>query len=197
MTEMVDFYNKKVGETFVVFGKSQEIYTYQNVIDEEALQQAKEFYSGYTSKKSNDPTWEQRHIICDKIIQGEKTIYQEKARKDVTLDDINAVIRKENQDLANSYHIGTKLTLVGLSRESSEDEFEKLTDEQKMNLAICEHLRWNASHEMIGYVYGEKDDNLRKTHSCLKPWQELSEEYQGYDYQVMERTKDVVLNRQK
>lgn len=197
MKEMTDFYNKKVGPVFAIFGTGQEIYTYRNVIDDEAMQQAKAFYFGYKSKKKDDPTWEERHIISEKIESSGQIVFQVKDRKKVTLDEINAVIRKENQDLANSYHVDTKLALVGLTRESLEQDFANLNDEQKKNLAICEHLRWNASHEMIGYVYGEKDDNLRKTHSCLKPWQELSEEYKGYDYQVMERTKDVVLNRQK
>ena len=194
MREIIHLYHEKFGEVFVLFGSSKALYTYETVIDEEALQQAKEFYAGYASKKENDPTWEERHVISIKEEHNGMITYRKKNREDVTLDDINAVIRKESQDLANSRHIDTKLALVGLSRKSSKDEFEKLTDEQKRNLAICEHLRWNASHEMIGYVYGEKDDNLRKTHSCLKPWQDLSEQYQGYDYGVMDRTIDIVLN---
>jgi len=196
MKEITDFYNKKVGPVFVIFGTGQELYTYKNVIDDEAMQQAKEFYLGYTSKKDNEPTWEERHIISEKIKSFGKTAYKEKEREKVTLNDINAVIRKENQDIANSRHIDTKLALVGLTRKSSEKDFESLNDEQKMNLAICEHLRWNASHEIIGYVYGKRDDNILKTHSCIKPWQELSEEYQDYDYEVMDKTKDIVLNGQ-
>lgn len=47
---------------------------------------------------------------------------------------------------------------------------------------------------MTGYVWGEKDDNLWKTHSCLKPWQDLTKDYQAYDYQVMDRTIDIILN---
>ena len=194
MREIIHLYHEKFGEVFVLFGSSKALYTYETVIDEEALQQAKEFYAGYASKKKNDPTWEERHVISIKEEHNGMITYRKKNRKNVTLDDINAVIRKESQDLANSRHIDTKLALVGLSRKSSKDEFEKLTDEQKKNLAICEHLRWNASHEMIGYIYGEKDDNLRKTHSCLKPWQDLSRQYQGYDYGVMDRTIDIVLN---
>ncbi len=194
MKEMTDFYNNKVGEVFVIFGTGQELYTYKNVIDEEALKQAKEFYVGYASKKKDSPTWEDRHIISEEIKSCNKKSYKKIDREKITLNDINAVIRKENQDFANSRHIGTKLALVGLNSESSEQDFESLTDEQKKNLAICEHLRWNASHEMIGYVYGEKDDNLLKTHSCLKAWQDLSVEYQRYDYEVMDKTKDIVIN---
>lgn len=193
MKEMAHFYNQKLQDVFVIFGTYEELYTYKNIIDEDTLRQAKEFYAGYTSKKKDDPTWEQRHLICEKEEQ-DGVSYRLKEREKVTLDDINAVIRKENQDIANSRHIDTKLTLVGLSRKSKKEDFDKLTDEQKKNLAICEHLRWCASHEMTGYVWGEKDDNLRKTHSCLKPWQDLTKDYQAYDYQVMDRTIDIIIN---
>lgn len=193
MKEMAHFYNQKLQDVFVIFGTYEELYTYKNIIDEDTLRQAKEFYAGYTSKKKDDPTWEQRHLICEKEEQ-DGVSYRLKEREKVTLDDINAVIRKENQDIANSRHIDTKLTLVGLSRKSKKEDFDKLTDEQKKNLAICEHLRWCASHEMTGYVWGGKDDNLRKTHSCLKPWQDLTKDYQAYDYQVMDRTIDIILN---
>ena len=116
-----------------------------------------------------------------------------KAKDDITLNDINAVIRKENQDIANYLHMDTKLKLAGLSRKSAETDFDKLTDEQKRNLAICEHLRWNASHEMLGYIYGESTSDLHKTHNCLKPWRELSTDYQGYDYDVWSTTIDITL----
>lgn len=89
----------------------------------------------------------------------------------VTLEDINGVIRKENQDIANYRHMETKLKLAGLSKKSTMADFDKPSSEQKKSLAICEHLRWNASHEMLGYVYDKTTSDLHKTHSCLKPWQ--------------------------
>lgn len=182
MTEIVDFYNQKVGHNFVVFGKQEELYTYNNVIDEDAIKQAKVFFTGYAHASLMNEKWEERHMMNGKN------------KEDISLDDINAVIRKENQDIANYRHIDTKLKLVGLNWNSTKEEFDKLTDIQKMNLAICEHLRWVASHEILGYVYDEENSNIRKTHNCLKPWQELKEEYQKFDYSVIERTTDIVLN---
>ncbi len=43
------------------------------------------------------------------------------------------------------------------------------------NIAITEHLRWNASHEMLGYCYfdGCKKDTIKMTHNCLVPWDRL------------------------
>ena len=53
-------------------------------------------------------------------------------------------------------------------------------------LAWTEHLRWCASHEVLGYVYGDKKDEARMTHDNLVPWQELTEEVQSYDCNVVD-----------
>jgi hypothetical protein len=66
-----------------------------------------------------------------------------------------------------------------------------------LNLAMCEHLRWNAAHEMLGYednVSGEHNCNeLTKKHNCLKDWQYLDDEsdackcdYKAYDFGVVD-----------
>lgn len=53
------------------------------------------------------------------------------------------------------------------------------------NLCIFEHLRWNASHELLGFTTGEK--NFRaKTHNCLKDWCDLDAYTPLYDYLVVE-----------
>ena len=56
-----------------------------------------------------------------------------------------------------------------------------------LNLAMCEHLRWNAAHEMMGYVNNIKGhgcDELKKEHNCLKPWQNLDNESDNAGYPV-------------
>lgn len=191
MIEMANFYNQKAKNHLVVFGMYRDLYTYKNIIDEESVKLAREFYTSYVSKKESPQTWEQRHNIS---VDKGKGAYVTKNRQTVTLEDINGVIRKENQDIANYLHMETKLKLAGLSKKSTKADFDKLSAEQKKNIAICEHLRWNASHEMLGYVYGETTSDLHKTHSCLKPWQELTTEYQGYDDDVWNTTVDITLN---
>ena len=42
-----------------------------------------------------------------------------------------------------------------------------------LDLAITEHLRWNASHEMLGYKKGSTTDEMRQIHNCLVEWKEL------------------------
>jgi len=49
-----------------------------------------------------------------------------------------------------------------------------------LNLARLEHIRWIASHEMLGYTKANKElhscDERTRQHNCLRPWQELDEE---------------------
>lgn len=232
LESLVKFYNDKCGakddegnfisDILVVFGKTSDLFTYDNIIDDETLKRAKEFFLGYQEKSQQVDKWDERHRISED-------------KADITLSNISAVIRKENQDIANSLHMDTKLKLVGLTRESAKELFNqtyesKLTAEQIRqkelidyillyvkgikkdyikdntnpdyndndaiirNIAICEHLRWNASHEMIGYVPGNVTDEIQKKHDCLKFWYALPETTQNYDYNVMETTVKLVIN---
>ena len=56
-------------------------------------------------------------------------------------------------------------------------------------LAQTEHLRWMASHEILGYrdEGSETDkDEARLVHGCLKPWHKLSSLVRSYDYNVVD-----------
>lgn len=249
LESLVKFYNDKyrtkdndediISDVLVVFGRTSDLFTYENIIDDETIKRAKEFFLGYIKKSRQDDEWDQRHrITIKKTDKKGNEIKIDKPREDVTLSDINAVIRKENQDIANSQHMDTKLKLVGLTRQSAKDLMEqkdesKLTEEQLRQkklieyillyvdghkkeyikdsvekkytrndgiitkIAICEHLRWNASHEMIGYVSGEVTDEMKKTHNCLKPWRLLPDDTQNYDYNVMEQTVKIAVKQKK
>jgi len=76
------------------------------------------------------------------------------------------------------------------------------------NLAKLEHLRWNASHEVLGYTpmpayvpNNERGcDEAKVTHNCLIDWEDLDNEsdkidyirdYKIYDYGVVETTIDI------
>jgi hypothetical protein len=75
------------------------------------------------------------------------------------------------------------------------------------NLAKLEHLRWNASHEVMGYTPMPSSvpsndrgcDETRCWHNCLICWEELDgesdkisyvEDYKAFDYAVVETTID-------
>ncbi len=62
-------------------------------------------------------------------------------------------------------------------------------------LAMTEHLRWCASHEILGYRdQGDEEfkDEARLQHGCLKPWDELSDEKKSYDYNIVDVSLGII-----
>ena len=55
-------------------------------------------------------------------------------------------------------------------------------------MALVEHERWIASHKLMGYTYGEKDNYEQKHHHCICPLDELDEMTQSYDCNVVDTT---------
>ena len=132
--------------------------------------------------------------------------------------------------MANALHMGTKIYLLQNSlpenfnwqdflrryynennqpqREGGYDHiwYPFLSDQENkavLNLARLEHLRWIASHEMLGYTKAGNNvhscDERTRQHNCLRPWQELDDEsmavtkaegwecdYKSYDYSVVD-----------
>lgn len=71
---------------------------------------------------------------------------------------------------------------------SSDNDYSSL-NKLMTTLAQMEHLRWIASHQMLGYVHGSEKDDACSMHSCLVDWDSLeSDEVRGYDYEVVERS---------
>ena len=62
-------------------------------------------------------------------------------------------------------------------------------------LAQTEHLRWMASHEILGYrddgTEADKDE-ARLLHGCLKPWSALSTTVRSYDYNVVDVSLGII-----
>ena len=127
---------------------------------------------------------------------------------------VMSVCRKEAQDIENALHRHTK-RIVAKKALRSEEMLRKIESgirhqkiirddknryfenkEEKKDLetlmttlAQMEHLRWNASHEMLGYVWGEKKDEAFSEHNCLVCWEDLaSDEIRGYDFDVVDRS---------
>lgn len=125
----------------------------------------------------------------------------------VSLNNMRSLRRKELQDIDNALHIGTKIYLLTTSlgdgfnastflknyfgedgKPKCEGAYDKIKypyltfkeNQAILNLARLEHLRWNASHEMLGYTKADADihgcDERTRQHNCLRPWEELDEE---------------------
>lgn len=188
------------------FGDTKTLYTRDVIIDNRYEQQAKEFYKAYckATSSSESESWEKRADSVEKKL-GEKRIYG-----------IRKLRRQEGQDKANCQHCYTKQQLLNLENRNEPLELPEWTNTESIldhegatenhwlvclyNVAICEHLRWNASHLMMGYVpmtadvkkrFDDTCDERTKQHLCIVDWNQLPCGTQGYDYSVVKTTVQI------
>ena len=184
------------------FGDTKTLYTRDVIIDNRYEQQAKEFYKAYCKATSSSDSWEKR---ADKEKDKLGGIYG-----------MRSLRRKEGQDKANCQHCYTKQQLLNLENRNEPLELPEWTETESIldhegatenhwlvclyNVAICEHLRWNASHLMMGYVPMTPDvkkhidgtcDERTKQHLCIVDWNQLPCGTQGYDYSVVKTTVQI------
>jgi len=184
----------------VLFGQNERIYTYELVVKDKFQEEGRHYYEEYRSLQidpnNDEGTWEKRRNDIMTSKDGTKWERMSKIR------------RKEDQDRSNALHALTKVQLLekAIGKEKAKDfamralnsrtgeqatiDYPQLHGPEKLlmlNLAITEHLRWNAAHEMEGYVNnanGHICDERTKQHNCLKPWQELDNESKNAGYPI-------------
>ena len=186
------------------FGDTKTLYTRDVIINNRYEQQAREFYKAYCKATSSSDSWEDR-ADKEKNKLGVKRIYG-----------MRSLRRKEGQDKANCQHCYTKQRLLNLENRNGSLELPEWTDKESIldhegatenhwlvclyNVAICEHLRWNASHLMMGYVPMTPDvkkhidgtcDERTKQHLCIVDWNQLPCGTQRYDYFVVKTTVQI------
>lgn len=204
-----------------LFGLDKETYSYANIIDDSMEQQAIEFKERYTA--STHPNYKAPQTIDDYAwhveIRKNITYICEDKENNPTLSAIMGIRRTQIQDFANCFHTTTKRILAqrALRKSGLKEDFpwRSLTRKSKSVdykvkdiasvpaeiftilkvLAQTEHLRWNASHEMLGYV-GEGElptrDEIRMRHSCIKDWEELNAEIHSYDFDIVDLTLNII-----
>ena len=192
--------NGEIEKKIIPFGQNEQIYTYELIVKDKYQEDGRNYYETYRSLQidpaNDEGTWEQRQY---KIINDSKSAKWERMSK---------IRRKESQDRSNALHALTKMKILqdAIGENNVNDFITRVignrTGQQAgityrllspserhlmLNLAMCEHLRWNAAHEMMGYVNNTKKhvcDELKKEHNCLKDWQELDSESINADYPV-------------
>lgn len=190
-----------------VFGSKADIYSFNTIIQDEFLMEAKEYYDSYKLEYNKTVVGQYyKEISWDNR--------REKALNTNIQCDIDDLRRKEFQDRENALHKLTKFSILEsvilsnikhidgnqfktillfiesffrLDPETNKYREENIDDVSYKgvseiysfastlitNLAITEHLRWNASHEMMGYSFGSKKSTIKMTHKCLVPWDNL------------------------
>lgn len=213
--------NSKAEMPIHLFGLDKETYTYKNIIDDSMEQQAVEFKERYTASTRKDykkPKCKMEYAwykdIRDNIlcIEGDPD-------NNPTLSAIMGIRRMQGQDYANCFHSATKKILAQEALEKSglpkafswgllTRKFE--TTEYMASdgtviapqvfrilnvLAQTEHMRWNASHEILGYIRDgalPSRDEVKMSHSCITNWQNLSANIQSFDYDFVDLTLNII-----
>ena len=220
--------NEQIQMPIYVFGLDKDTYTYDNIISAILEDEAKHFKAKYDASinalkklsgydEEDVPDWENEHKDLMQLTD-------EYRGYSPTYSGIMRLRRIQSQNIANSLHIHTKQRLA--YRALGEKDYSTLAKHQlirKINetvyswkeyvtkndsiirvldvLAQTEHLRWNASHEILGYRdkgSEEHKDEAKLQHGCLKDWQDLSSVFQSYDYNVVDVSLDIIdLNRKE
>ena len=185
----------------VLFGEEQKIYTYDLIVADKTLKEAKEFNRVYVnSPETADVQW--------KADFGSEKITQIMTSKNLSrfhaIYDLN---RRIAQNYSNSLHAKTKIRLMELAEKDFIVQLEKYNgyvqqrkakttkytcpssvEQLLLNMAIVEHERWIAAHKLMGFVHKPKTNLLQKHNESMCPFEELKEEIQSYDCDVVDTT---------
>ena len=249
LQRIADFYNevdapdnkRPKNPILVIFGKTEQLYTYQNIVENTFEKDGEKYNAEYcevSGNKGKKDIWKSRHSYF---------------LNERTLEAYSKLRRQECQDTSNAYHAMTKIYIMEqvtqkqdmpnmqrcLSGDYPAPTFcrtkshkstpidgqivtagKTFTPEEELlmrNIAKLEHLRWIASHEVLGYnSYKDAPDSIKQAlnnnvhacsetyrlHNCMIPWQELDREsedainekydyypdYKLYDYAVVTTT---------
>ena len=200
-----DYYAKPGRGVIYVFGTLRDIYSREMIVgDGRLIWMAERFYENYQRVMSEGECmdWKERHASAIEGKVGEELALSKQG-----------LYRKEFQDIENGIHRYTKRELAGNAlcyddiphpRDmkfnldiSVMEPAEAIRYRCLINLSIGEHLRWNASHYMLGYVPMPAEEQKRTSVSCserkkehkyLVSWEQLSDETKMYDYAVVYTT---------
>jgi hypothetical protein len=214
----------------LVFGQPSKTYTYDMVVSDRLIEEGKLFYDKYHLLRGDiNETWEQRHerlmglglLDIDRLRELRRKESQDKANafhagtKMILLNGaMNSIAKRGGgvpdwQSFYNRYFNDDTSPCVEGSRSNIHyQELSELENEMILHLAMLEHIRWNAAHELMGYVFNENenrcDERIMK-HNCLCQWNQLDEQsaivtdwpcdYKNFDFCVIDAT--IALEREK
>ena len=199
-----------------IFGLDSEVYTYGNIVADELEQRAREYKDRY--ERTINPQIDRDKDIWEEFYKDRMQLKDGWEGYYPTLWGIMNLRRSQAQDFANSFHEMTKSVLVEkalslcgldrsafsqLTRTSGTTHYSGLSESKDLKeliriaitLAQTEHLRWNASHELIGFLPSEEKDEVRLLHDNLKDWKDLEKPIQSYDSNVADFILGIKLDK--
>ncbi|MCM1519311.1 MAG: hypothetical protein NC098_00830 [Lachnoclostridium sp.] len=211
-----------------LFGQPDMTYTYDLVVSDRFVEAGKKFQAKYSILSGDGGTWDERHkkLTGNGIPDIDKL---RKLRRQESQDRANAlhagtklILLKQAMDslyaedglqidwnsfLHRYFNDDGSADVVGSQKDITYPEL--TPDENRIirQLAMLEHLRWNAAHELMGYVFNTTENSCNEQtmrHNCLCTWDQLDAQsnkitdwpcdYKRYDYCVVDTT--IALNRQ-
>lgn len=230
--KIADHYNYGYGDgernvpVIRIFGQPERTYTYDLVVSDRLIEKGKLFHEKYRMFSGEKESWDERHKKLTET--GTPDIEKlRKLRRQESQDRANALhagtkmilLKKAMEQLAKkngqvpdwySFYLryfnadGTsdvegRQTGIHYSGLSAEE------NEIILRLAQLEHLRWNAAHELMGYVFNEGGtscDERTMRHNCLCGWDKLDNQsdmitdwpcdYKKYDFCVVDTTISMI-----
>lgn len=179
----------------VPFGKMEDIYSYDMIIDDKLIEYGKIFQKRYAEMSDDKNLWDKRRNLKLGFIDKDGNKISKENQK-VSLKNIRELRRKEYQDVSNAFHMNTKLYLlkhaldnngkfdwkfffhnyfmsdgIHVNKTGCRDSivYPYLSEKENnilLNLACLEHERWIAAHQLLGYTASEADDPSKKEHEC-------------------------------
>lgn len=203
MSDVVDKLTTTGKGEIVIFGAPETLYTYDIIIDDMIVTRAMRYHYAYLlaccssddinalAKLSPADLW-RRDFGCN-ALNTNADIFEK----------VNEISFKIEQNISNSLHIDTKMALLGVKdhvsslstyRESIRQcapntvfSTATLESTRLLNVAKCEHERWNAASRIMGMRYSDTKSFVKHTHNSLCPWESLADDKtRSYDCIVVD-----------
>ena len=197
--EMIDYYLDNYKTSCIkLIGDISQNWRFENINQTANEHDASVFFEAYSKAEGEEQTWEQRREDVLGPPEGHSNLWKKME-----------IRRKERQDFSNYWHLPIKKALcppylylddrfqncIPSSYAGTHATCEQAKDYDTLEyLAIGEHIRWVAAHEIDGYTHSEKKLEDRKEHSDLTDYAHLSEETRHYDWIVVKTTLELLHN---
>lgn len=231
--KIADHYNYGYGEgdkntqVIQIFGQPEKTYTYDLVVSDRLIEEGKQFHEEYRKLSGEGDSWDDRHKKLtetgtpniEKLRKLRRQESQDRANalhagtKMILLKEALKELARENETTLDWYSFYLRYFnangTTNVNGNQTDIHYPELSNDENeiiLCLAQLEHLRWNAAHELMGYVFNEggKECNERTMrHNCLCSWDKLDKQsdmitdwncdYKKYDFCVVDTT--IALNK--
>lgn len=234
LNNIADHYNYGYGNgaenipVIRIFGQPEKTYTYDLIVSDRLIKEGKQFHEEYRRFSGDTSGWDKRHAqltetdipqidnlrklrrqesqdIANALHAGTKIILLKKALASLAKHDHDKI---DWESFYNRYFkVVDVANIVGSYADIHYPELTDMENKVVFHLAILEHIRWKAAHELMGYIFyegGTSCDERTMKHNCLCHWGML--DYQGklnkakpcdfkkYDFCVIDTT--IAINKE-